>query len=504
MTPSESAESVGNRRAATTAIPRRPVPRHHDLPAVKPPLHSLAGTALGRGHVREASSSEIKIPHVVASALVSAFAATVTDALGNQLLTHYYLTGQCVDVNLDRVLDGLVDRFTREAWDELWDFYYASNAEHARQLSLLFPGPVRQLIMILVGPDLARCILNTIGPGLSRRLGPPPPTSSPSGTPPPLDGTPVHLEMAVQLVFRWWHREFPADSPGGSPDDIARTICARTVSGRAFGSLIERIRSTLYTPHHVQKHLVDSSMWHILTRRPYPPPSDGFHVWQFRIECDASQRMLELEAGADLGSLPVIVGTASECYPTTVAEYTWQQWPRRGALVAGCLDDALCKAAESARRANPFVGISLWDEASVASPEDTPMTDDPATDLHSSSSGIRAIHVEIDGPLIRLTVCARPMALVDIAQQVSWTCAALSSSPFPDALCECRTNVAGWEYGGAGAGAGATTTVGCSLSHREVGIEHGSAWLQGRRGAVVVPGFPVLQERMGHFQPDMI
>ncbi|KAF4122738.1 hypothetical protein GMORB2_7045 [Geosmithia morbida] len=439
--------------------------------AVKPPLPSLiASPGLNE------TSLEIQTPHVIAGAFIAAFAAAVADRLGNQLLAHYYLTGQRIVINLDRVIDGLIADFTREFWDELWDFYYASNAQHARQLSLLFRGPIRQLIMILLGPELARCILDIIGPGLSRRIN----SWSQSA------GAGVPLEMSVQLIMRWWALEYPSHSPGGSPDEIARTICSRTVAGTSFKTLITRIKKVLYTPHHVQKHLIDSAAWHILMRRPFRPPSDGFHVWQLRLECDPRQRIADCGGStAHIGSLPVIVGTVNECYPTTIAEYSARNWPRCGSILMGCLGEALAKATTPAHTMHEQEtgGMSLWDGGYSAA---------------AMSHGLRAIHVEVEAAFIRLTVCARAPAMIELMRQVAWTCAALSSSPFPDALSECRLQVSDWAY------TDDATSVSCSLAHHEVAPEQGSAWLQQRRGAVVVPGFPIEEDRIYHFQPNMI
>lgn len=420
----------------------------------KPPLPGLSYSRSG------AEAVEIQLPHVIGGALVAAFAAALADRLGNDLVTHYYLSDhQRVGVNLDRVLDRLVADFGRRVWDELWDFYYAANPGHARQLSLLFRGPVRQVVLTLTGPELPRCLLDRIGPGLSRR----PASWS-------LASAGVDLALAMQLVCRWWHHEHPSRSPGGSPDDIARTLCARLVAGRACADLLSRIRRTLYTPHHVQSHLMESAVWHVVTRhRAAPPPADGYHVVQLRLECDPRRRILE-QGHADIASFPVIAGTADESAPTTVAEYTARHWARCGRAVMRCLREAVETAAESARAGRGFSGMSVWDDA------------DPQATM---ALGLRLVHVEVDEGLIRLTVSAWVLALVEILQQVAWTCAALGPSPFPEAVAEARLQVMDWHY------TNGTICINCSLVHTALAAAASAGGGQGAPGGVIVPGFPI-------------
>ena len=438
-------------------------PLQHDaqLVIVKPPVPNLSFS-----RSRE-ESIEIQLPHVIAGALVAAFAATLADELGNELLAHYYLSDQQVRVNLDRVFDVLMVDFTGQVWDELWDFYYASNSEHARQLSLLFQGPVRQMILTLNGPEFSRCVLDRIGPGLSRR--PVTWTGLQSG---------IDLNLALQLVCRWWHHEQPSRSPGGSPDDIARTIGQHTLSGVAFKNLVRRVRKVLYTPHYVQMHLMDSAVWDIVTRRPYPPPPDGFHAVQFRFECDPHQRIMD-EGHVDIGSFSAIIGTAEKCLLTTISEYVVQHWPRCGQVAVRCLGEALTSAAQAFQQGQAFAGMSVWDDG------------DPQAAL---SPGLRLVHVEVEEGVIRMSISAWILALVEILQQMAWTCAALSSSPLPEAVSKCTLQVIDWNH------MKDLTFVNCKLAHQAVPANEGAPWLQQRRGAVVVSGFPIEE----HIPPDLM
>lgn len=432
--------------------PGSPLENESQLAVVKPPLPNLSFS-----RSRE-ESIDIQLPNVIAGALVAAFAATLADELSNELLTYYYLSDQRVQVNLDRVFDGFMADFTGRVWDELWDFYYASNSQHARQLSLLFNGPVRQIILILNGPELSRCVLDRIGPGLSRR--PITWTESASG---------VDLGLALQLVCRWWHHEQPSRSPGGNPDDIARAIGNHTLSGHAFRRLVNRVRKVLYTPHYVQMHLMDSAVWDIVTRRPYPPPSDGFHILQFRFECDPRQRIME-EGHMDVGSFSAIIGTAEKCLLTTVGEYVGRHWPRCGRVTIRCLGEALANAAHAFQQGQPFAGMSFWDDS------------DPQAAL---SPGLRLVHIEVEEGMIRMSVSAWVIPLVEILQQMAWTCVELSSSPFPEAVSECALQITDWDH------MKDSTFVNCSMAHRAVPASEGASWLRQRRGAVVAPGFPI-------------
>lgn len=451
MPPPDNPESV-HTRPGTSPSPQQ---QQHRSSILKPPLPTLPSSRSRNNH----SSLEIQLPFVIAGGLIAAFATAVADGLDNELLTHYYMSDDHpVKVNLDRVFDRLVAGFVRQIWDELWDFYYASNAEFARQLSLLFEGPVRQIVLILNGPELSRCILDRIGPGLSRRRT----TWAESGRG-------VDLSLALQLVCRYWHHNFSSRSPGGNPDDIARSIHNHLLAGNAFKTLLARARRLLFTPHYVQMHLMESAVWDIILKRPARPPFDGFHVLQYRFECDPRNRLME-EGHLDIGSFPVIIGTAGQCLLTTVSQYVGRHWPRCGRLLLRCLGQALTNAAESFQRGQGFTGMSV----SIDSDED-------AVPL----PGVRLIHFEIEEGVIRLSVAAWMLALVDITQQMAWMCAALSSSPFPEELSECHLQINNWDY------REESIFVNCNMAHRAVPASEGASWLQSRRGVVVVPGFPI-------------
>lgn len=456
MPPSDNPESV-HRPGNTTA---QDAAQQHL--AVKPPLPSLSFSR------RREESIDIKVPALVAECLIHGFSIAFADALGNELLTHYYLSEQRVKLNIDRVFDRLIADFTGEIWDELWDFYYASNAQHARQLSLLFDGPVRQMILILLNPEMSRCVLDRIGPGLSRR---------PSlGTAPAVQG--VTLGLALQIVTRYWHKEHAARSPGGNPDDISRTIDNHIINGKAFKNLIARTRKILYTPNYIQIHLMESAAWDIVINRRRPPPPDGFHVLQFRFECDLRQRIMET-GHVDVGAYPVITGTAGNCVQTTVFEYAGGRWPRCGNVIVRCVKEAVTNATEAFQQGQSFGGMSFWDQ------------NDPAAAL---SPGLRLLHLEIEEGIMRLNVSAWVIPLVEIMQQMAWLCAALSTSPTPEAVTECGLLVNDWDY------MSDSTFVHCSLVHRAVPADEGAAWLQQRQGVIVVPGFPIEE----HLSSDVI
>jgi len=424
----------------------------------KPPVPSLSFCR------RREESIDIQLPHVIAGCLVAAFANTLADRLGNALLTYYYIDDQKVPVNLDRVFDRLMTEFTGHIWDELWDFYYASNPQHGRQLSLLFDGPIRQMVLVLNGPELSRCVLDKIAPGLSQR-----PTSWTQAS----NGIDIHL--ALQVVCRWWDTEKKARSPGGNPDDIARTIGVHLLNGKALAHFVRRIRTVLYSPHHVQMHLMESAAWDILLKRRMPPPTDGYHVLQFRFECDPRQRIME-QGHLDVGAFPAVTGTAGECVATTIDDYATKQWPRCSRVVIGAVQDALRAAAQSSQQGQGFAGMSFWDDS------------DPDAVL---SPGLRLLHVEIEEGMIRLSTSAWLLAFTSITQLMAWLCATLSSSPFPEAVSECCLQITHWEH------TRESTFISCSLAHRAVPAGEGVSWLHQRRGVVVVPGFPIEEHVAG-------
>lgn len=419
----------------------------------KPPLPTLP-TRLSQ----QVKSVEIQLPSLIAGALVAAFAKAIADGLNNELLAHYYLAEQKVRINLDRVLDRLLSDFTKQLWDELFHFYHNSDSAPPRQVSLLFDGPIRQVVLVLNGPETSRCVLDKLGPGLSRR----PVTWS-------ANALGIDLQLALQLLCGFWHREFPAQSPGGSPDEIARSLHNCIITGSAARNLISGIRKILLSPHYVQMHYVESAVWDIVLKRPYPPPTDGFHVAQFNFECQlfGPNDAISDAQLVSIGSLPAVTGTASDCITTTVSDYVSRRWPKCGPLVLNCLSEALKFACEASRRGEPFAGMSVWDESDVFIP------------------GLRLIHVEVESAAVRLSVSAWTHTLIDVLQQMAWTCAALSASPFPGALSECAVEVGDWVY------VDGSAYVNCSLAHRPIPEGEGLLWLQELRGAAIATGFPL-------------
>ena len=424
----------------------------------KPPLPSLPSRVS-----QQARPTEVQVPPLIAGSLVSAFGKALADGLNNELLTHYYLSEHKFPLNLDRVLDRLLAEFTRELWDELYEFYQESTgAEPSRQVTLLFEGPIRQIILILNGPEAPKCLLDILAPGLSQRKDT---WSSGAGG--------IDLPLSLQLLCSYWHREMPSQSPGGNPDEIARTLHQRIVTGAAAMHLITAIRRVLMTPHFVQVHLTESAIWHMLLKRPYRPPTDGFHVVQCKFDC---QLFGPLDGIADpqlvnIGSLPAITGTAEECVYTTVSEYIAKQWPKCGAIVLRCLEEAVGSASLSLQQGEPMSGLSIWDGSDENAAAFCP--------------GLRLVHVELEDAAVRVTVSAWSHTVIEVFQQMCWLCAALSASPFPGALSECSTEISDWTY------LNESVFVSCSLEHRPIPDGEGLPWLRQMQGAAIASGFPV-------------
>ncbi|RMJ13521.1 hypothetical protein BHE90_002314 [Fusarium euwallaceae] len=422
---------------------------------IKPPLPSRRPRT-----AQSPNNAEVLVPPLIGGAVVAAFATALSDGLNNELLTHYYLPEQKVRVNIDRVLDRLLSEFTKELWDELWSFYCDSNPESRDQIKKLFDGPICQLILILNGPEAPHCVLEKLGPGISRR----PATWSTTARG-------IDLPLALQLLCSYWDREFPARSPRGSPDEIARSLHTYITTGESARQLISRIREVLVSPHYVQMHLMESAVWDILLKRPFRPPRDGFHVIQFKFEC---QLFGPLEGIGDpqlvkMGSLPAITGTANDCVYTTISEYTAKQWPKCGLLLLSCIEDAVKEASISSCDGHAFTGMSIWDG-----------TDDPFL-----CPGLRLLHIEVEDGSIRLSVSAWTHTMIEILQQMAWTCAALSASPFPGSLSECAIEVSDYQY------LDDSIFVDCSLSHRPVPEGDGAPWLKQLQGAAIANGFPI-------------
>ncbi|KAI5464814.1 hypothetical protein BGZ63DRAFT_350458 [Mariannaea sp. PMI_226] len=431
------------------------------LLSIKPPLPNRR-----RRTAQSPNNAEVQIPPLIAGAISAAFATALADSLDNELLTHYYLPEQKVHVNIDRVLDRLFSHFTHQLWDELWQFYSDSNPESALQVRLLFDGPICQLFLVLNGPETPRCILDRLGPGISRR--PATWSSLAQG---------IDLTLALQLLCRYWDRQFPARSPRGSPDEIARSLHGYITTGNSAKSLVQKIREVLISPHYVQMHLMESAVWDIVLNRQFPPPRDGFHIIQFRFEC---QLFGPLDGISDpqlvrMGSLPAVTGTANDCIYTTVSEYISTQWPKSGSLLLSCLEEAVQQASASCRGGNSFTGMSIWDGADGKAAE---------------CIGLRLLHLEVEDGSIRLSVSAWPHTMIDILQQMAWTCAALSASPFPD-ISECIVEISDWSF------LDGSIYVDCSLSHRPVPAGDGADWLKQLQGAAIASGFPISHHRPG-------
>lgn len=431
----------------------------------KPPLP----TTLARGILNRKNDAQVLVPPLVAGALVAAFARAVSEGLGNELLTHYYLTtaaeGESKVVNVDRVLDRLLAEFTRALWDELFDFYTASDRGFTRQVALLFDGPIRQVVLVLNGPETAACLLDHIGPGLSRR--------KPSWS---KDATGIELVLALQLVCGYWHREYPELSPGGSPEEISRTLCNRLVNGQASRGLVANIRKVLLSPHYVQVHLLETAIWDRLLKRRRPPPRDGFHVAQFRFECQLAIRPGEYASPSeiDLSARQAITGTSAECQLGTVLDYVDKHWQRCGRLVLAGLNDAVKAAYQSSEHGDGFSGMAIWDGGS-----------DDGKDTFCP--GLRLLHFEVESGFIQLTACAWAHSLIDIFQQMSWICAALGSAPFGGGCAaESAVEVTEGNY------EGDTMFFNCSMAHQPVAANgEGLPWLREIPGAVIARGFPV-------------
>ncbi|KIL92069.1 hypothetical protein FAVG1_04476 [Fusarium avenaceum] len=431
------------------------------LSIIKPPLPGRRPRT-----AQSPSNAEVLVPPLIAGALVAAFATALAEGLNNELLTHYYLPEQKFRINIDRVLDRLLSEFTLMLWDELWAFYCDSNPDSTEQIQKLFDGPICQLILILNGPEAPRCLLDKLGPGISRR----PSTWSETARG-------IELPVALQLLCSYWDREYPARSPRGTPTEIAASLHTYITTGNSARHLISRIREVLISPHYVQMHLMESALWHILMRPPYRPPGDGFHVVQFKFEC---QLFGPLSGIGDpqltkMGSLPAITGTANDCVYTTISEYTAKQWPKCGELLLGCIEDAVKEASTSSRDGQPFTGMSIWD----------------GTDNPFLCPGLRLLHLEVEDGSMRLTVSAWTHTMIEILQQMAWTCAALSASPFPGSLSEVAIEVSDWQY------MEDSIFVECGLSHRPVPEGDGAPWLKQLEGAAIANGFPI-----SHIQAD--
>lgn len=423
---------------------------------IKPPLPSSRPRT-----AQSPDNAEVLVPPLVAGAIVASFATALAEGLNNELLTHYYLPEQRVRINIDRVLDRLLVEFTKQLWDELWHFYCDANPHSSSQINLLFNGPICQLILILNGPEAPQCILDKLAPGLSRR-----PASWSA------NAKGIDLRLSLQLLCGYWDREYPARSPQGSPDEIARSLCTYITNGNSARNLISRIRKVLITPHYVQMHFMESAVWDVLLKRPSPPPRDGFHVIQFKFEC---QLFGPLEGIGDpqlvkLGSLPAITGTANDCIYNTVSEYVNRQWPKCGLLLLGCIEEAVTRASMSCHEGNAFAGMSVWDGMDN-------------NEVYCPS--LRLLHIEVEDGSISLCVSAWTHTMIEILQQTAWLCAALSASPFPGTLSECTVDISGWEY------VNDLISVSCNLMHRPVPEGEGAQWLRQLHGAAIASGFPI-------------
>ncbi|KAH6605920.1 hypothetical protein Trco_005073 [Trichoderma cornu-damae] len=444
----------------TLRIPETGLAHTPSYAPVKPPIPPFPTS-----FSQQARNIEVQLPPLIAGALVAAFAKALADGLNNELLAHYYFPDRRPPVNLDRVLDRLLSVFARQLWDELFRFYHGSDhgsgAALSRQVALLFDGPVRQLVLVLNSPEMTRCILDKLGPGLSKR-----PLTWSTNT------KGIGFPLALQLLCSYWHREFPDQSPGGSPDEIARALHTLITTGDAAKQLIVEMRRLLLSPHFVQIHLAESAIWDIVMKRPGRPPPDGFHIVQFKFEC---QLFNPLGGFGDLShvrlaSLPAVTGTAAEHVCTTVSEYVDKQWPKHGPILLGCLGEALAHATSSALGGDAFSGMSVWDGSDGK---------------RAHCPGLRFIHIETEGSWIRMSVSAWMHTLIQVLQQMSWLCAALSYSPFPGSVVESTTEVSNWAY------MDGNVYVDCSLNHSPIPDGHGSPWLHHLPRTAIASGFPL-------------
>lgn len=442
--PPQPASALGPR-----IVPQRPL--------VKPPFPTLA--TLGPCNKNPIL---IRLPSVIAGALIVAFSTLVADGLtlGDGFLAHYYLPDTRLQINLDIVLDRLLSEFTNNIWDELFDFYEATNTEHASQVVLLFDGPIRQLVLTLKGPELSKCILDKIAPGISRR---PLAWAKTAGG--------IDFSLALKHLCRYWQGEFASYSPRGNPDDVACSIEGRLVKGTSFHELVTQIKRTLFTPHLVQLQMMESAIYYIVLKQQQRHPQDGFRILQFSFDFNPSERLGSIRNldQNDIGSFQTITGTAGQYGWSTMSEYASRYWPKYGSLVQRCLSEALVNAFQSQFERGLFSAKSVWDDSH----------------LQTMPSGLRLLHVEIEPRTVRLTISAWMLALVDVLQQMAWTCSVLSCSPCPERLVECHMQISDWEY------QEEHTIINCSTIHRPVPDSEAISWLQHSRGAVAAVGFPI-------------
>lgn len=403
------------------------------------------------------------MPPLVSGALVASFARAVADGLNQELLTHYYLPTSKVVINIDRVLDRLLAEFTRELWDELFDFYTAADDGYTEQVKLLFDGPIRQIVLILNGPETASCLLEHIGPGLSRRKS--------SWT---RDATGIDLQLGLQLVCGFWHREYPNLSPGGSPERIAQALKNRLVNGNAAGNLVKNIRKTLLSPHYVQMHFLESAIWGLILKGRRPPPRDGFHIVQFRFECQLSLDLDGiLDTGSiDISSLAVMTGSQVEHSRTTVLQYVDKTWQRCGRLLLDTLNHSLQTACSAPAQGDAFYGMAIWDGNDGKG---------------AFCPGLRFLHVEVEDGFIQLSISAWAHVLIDVFQEMAWLCAALGRSPFPGHAAEAVVEVRDCEY------AEDSMFFDCSMTHQPILTGEGADLLRDAGGSAVARGFPPLE-----------
>jgi hypothetical protein len=221
-------------------------------------------------------------------------------------------------------------------------------------------------------------------------------------------------------------------------------------------------------------HLFETAIWDRLLRRRRPPPRDGFHVAQFRFECQLAIRPGEYASpdDIDIAARQAITGISAECQTSKVSDYVDKHWQRCGRLVLAGLNDAVKAAYLSYEQGDGFTGMSIWD-GSTGDGKDV------------FCPGLRLLHFEIESGFVQLTACAWAHSLIDIFQQMAWTCAALGSAPFGGGwAAESTVEITEGNYDGD------TMFFNCSMAHQPVAHGDGAAWLGEIPNAVIARGFP--------------
>ncbi|KAJ2979480.1 hypothetical protein NUW58_g7188 [Xylaria curta] len=237
--------------------------------------------------------------------------------------------------------------------------------------------------------------------------------------------------------------------------------------GEAFGTLVTVIRRKFYQDDLFTMRQIERQLKDCLCQ---DPKSSGEISVLFELDWKPSEFFESQFEGRipRIGTLVTLTGSAFYAQATTCAEYLRRTWPATWELFLSSLQSVLdSKVMPVASNNSPDHSSEIINEYKIC----------------FAIRKDKMLSVMVQGPL---------KTIIEVAQQLSWISAALSSSPFKGEMAYCRVDMDTRRANMPGA----PRQIGISRDFFVLGSVETPCWLQLFSNATVVQGFPIPQ-RLG-------